>query len=71
MELIEINSEVIQLDQFLKWVGIVETGGQVKLLLQDEMIRLNGDLVTEKRKKLKAGDIISIEGMGDYQVAAR
>lgn len=71
MELIEINSEVIQLDQFLKWAGLVETGGQVKLLLQDEMIRLNGDLVTEKRKKLKSGDIISIEGMGDYQVADR
>ncbi|MDU2065475.1 MAG: RNA-binding S4 domain-containing protein [Sporomusaceae bacterium] len=68
MESIEINTDTIQLDQFLKWAGIVESGGQVKLLLADEMIYLNDQLVTEKRKKLKAGDIITIEGVGTYQI---
>lgn len=68
MELIEINTESIQLDQFLKWAGIVETGGQVKVWLADEMIELNGQLVTEKRKKLKNQDKITIKGLGSYQV---
>ncbi len=68
MELIEINTESIQIDQFLKWAGIVETGGQIKDLLTDHMIELNGQLVTEKRKKLKNRDIITIKGIGPYQV---
>ncbi len=68
MELIEINTESIQLDQFLKWAGIVETGGQVKDWLADQMIEINGQLVTEKRKKLKDQDIITIKGIGPYQV---
>jgi ribosome-associated protein len=68
MELIEINTESIQLDQFLKWAGIVEKGGQVKNWLADEMITLNGQLVTEKRKKLKDKDKITIKGLGSYQV---
>jgi ribosome-associated protein len=68
MELIEINTESIQLDQFLKWAGIVETGGQVRNWLADEMIVLNGQVVTEKRKKLKDQDKITIKGLGSYQV---
>lgn len=68
MELIEINTESIKLDQFLKWVGIVETGGQVKEFIDEQLITLNDQLVTERRKKLKNKDIISIRGLGIYQV---
>ncbi len=68
MELIEINTESIQLDQFLKWAGIVETGGQVKEFIEERLIELNGQLVTEKRKKLKNEDIIVVKNLGTYQV---
>ncbi len=68
MELIEINTESIKLDQFLKWIGIVQTGGQVKEFIDEQLIILNDQLVTEKRKKLKNKDIISIKGLGIYQV---
>jgi ribosome-associated protein len=68
MELIEINTESIQLDQFLKWAGIVETGGQVKELIGESLITLNGQAVNEKRKKLRNKDIVQIKGLGLYQV---
>ena len=68
MEEIEIHSPVIQLDQLLKWAGIVETGGQVKPLLEEGMIKLNGVIVSEKRKKIKPGDVIEIEGVGGWKV---
>lgn len=68
MELIEINTESIKLDQFLKWAGIVETGGQVKKFIDEQLIELNGQLITEKRKKLKNNDIIRIKGLDTYQV---
>ena len=68
METIEINTETIQLDQLLKWAGIIESGGQVKLLLADELIKLNGAIETAKRRKIKPGDIIEIVGEGTWQV---
>ena len=68
MELIEINTESIKLDQFLKWAGIVETGGQVREFIDEKMIELNGKIITEKRKQLKNKDIIKIKDIGTYQV---
>lgn len=70
MEKIEINTEYIQLDQFLKWGGIVESCGQVKPMIQDNMIKINGILETARRKKIKPGDVVEIEGLGVWQVAA-
>jgi ribosome-associated protein len=68
MEEVAIDTENINLDQFLKWAGIIESGGQAKLLLDDEIIKLNGNIVKERRKKLKPGDIVEIEGMGKWKV---
>ena len=68
METIEINTETIQLDQLLKWAGIIESGGQVKLLLADELIKLNGAIETAKRRKIKPGEIIEIVGEGTWKV---
>ena len=71
MEKIEINTETIQLDQFLKWAGIIESGGQVKLMIEDEMIFVNGVLEKARRKKLKNGDIVRIDNIGSWQVVFR
>jgi ribosome-associated protein len=70
MEKITINTPNIQLDQLLKWAGIVESGGQVKLMLEEGIIQLNQVLVTERRKKIHPGDVITIEGLGSWQVTA-
>jgi len=68
MEEIEINSPTINLDQLLKWAGIVETGGQVKLMIEDNMIKINGISIFERRKKVKPGDVLEIEGVGTWTV---
>lgn len=68
MENIEIKTDVIQMDQLLKWAGIIESGGQMKFMIEDQVIKLNQVLVTEKRKKVFPGDILEINGVGTWKV---
>ena len=70
MEEIAIVTPTIQLDQFLKWVGVVESGGQVKLFIEDGLIKVNGLQVHERRKKIKPSDIVEVEGIGIWKVTA-
>ena len=59
-ETVSIHTEYIQLDQLLKYANILSTGGQVKLLLEEEKITLNVILITEKRKKIYPNDVVTI-----------
>lgn len=68
MEIIEISTPTIKLDQLLKWAGIVDTGGQVKLFIDDGLIMLNGIKVHERRKTIHPGDIIEIKNIGTWKV---
>jgi len=70
MEIIEISTQTIQLDQLLKWAGIADTGGQVRLFIDDGLITLNGIKVHERRKKIQPGDIIEIKDIGIWKVIA-
>lgn len=56
------ESRHICLDQFLKLHGLVETGGEAKILIQGGKVRLNGAVETRRRKKLVAGDVIELRG---------
>ena len=60
-EIISIHTDYIQLDQLLKYANILTTGGQIKELLAEELITLNGTIVTEKRKKIYPNDVVSSE----------
>jgi Uncharacterized conserved protein len=68
MKDIVIKTEKIQLDQFLKWADIVESGGQAGLLIADKKVIVNGDICTVKRKQLVTGDVIVIKGNGKYRL---
>ena len=68
MKEIVIKTEKIQLDQFLKWADIVESGGQAGLLIADKKVIVNGDICTVKRKQLVTGDVIVIKGNGKYRL---
>ena len=65
MEKISINTEKIQLDQFLKWAGILESGGQVRPMLDEGLIFVNGVKETAKRKQLHPGDVVKIIDIGE------
>jgi ribosome-associated protein len=53
---------IIQLDQFLKWHGLVSTGGQAKLVIQAGEVKVNGVVETRRKKKLQAGDTVTFAG---------
>lgn len=69
IEDITIDTEEIQLDQFLKWAGVLVSGGEVKALLAEHRIKRNGETESARRRKLHPGDVIEIEGMGAWRVA--
>jgi ribosome-associated protein len=53
--------EGIKLDQFLKFTGIAQTGGEAKLLIQDGLINVNDQIETRRGYRVKNGDIIKTE----------
>lgn len=55
----------IRLDQFIKFSSMVGTGGQAKLLIQDGLVRVNGEIETRRRRKLHVGDVVEI---GDHRL---
>ena len=55
------DSNEIRLDQFLKFQGVVGTGGQAKLLIQEGQVRVNGQAETRRRRKLHVGDVVEFE----------
>lgn len=59
---IAIYGEYIQLDQLLKKLDLISSGGETGTFLASHQISLNGKKVTEKRKKIKVGDSLSIDG---------
>ncbi|MNM37033.1 MULTISPECIES: S4 domain-containing protein YaaA [Clostridium] len=61
MNEISINTEFIKLDSFLKWVGAVSLGSEAKMIIQDGEVLVNGEVCTQRGRKLRSGDIISIE----------
>ena len=60
---IQIHSEWITLGQFLKFSGIIYSGGEVKNFLENNKVIVNE--IEEKRrgKKLFSGDLIMINGV--------
>ena len=68
MEIIAVYGDYIQLDQFLKWAGILESGGQVRPMLDEGLIFVNGVKETAKRKQLHPGDVVKIIDIGEYEV---
>ncbi len=68
MQKVAIHTDDIQLDQFLKIAGAVMTGGEVKMLIADGLIKKNGEVETARRRKLVPGDVVEVDGAGSYEV---
>lgn len=62
MDKILIHTEYIKLDSLLKLAGLVETGGEAKLLIQDGQVLVNGEACTMRGKKLRTGDTVTLDG---------
>jgi len=57
----KINGDYIELIQLLKVLGIAQTGGHAKIIVDDHVVFRNGELETRKRAKLIIGDVIELE----------
>lgn len=60
MEKVKISTEFIKLDQFLKWVGAVDSGVEAKQLILEGKIKVNGAAELQRGKKLRPGDTVEI-----------
>lgn len=56
-----IETPFIRLDAFLKLCGAVQTGGHAKLVIQNGEVRVNGEVCTQRGKKLRVGDTAEFE----------
>ena len=62
MEVIKLRDEYIKLGQALKAAGLVETGVDAKYAIEDGLVKVNGEVATQRGKKLHAGDVVSYDG---------
>ena len=62
MHNIKINTEIIKLDAFLKWCGAASMGSEAKIYVQEGEVKVNGEVCTQRGKKLKSGDIVELHG---------
>ncbi len=51
----------MKLDQFLKWQGVVSTGGEAKQLITMGQVSVNGTVELRRGRKLSSGDQISLD----------
>lgn len=59
----------IKLAQFLKWLGVVQTGGEAKIRIQSGEVTVNGAIETRRGRQLVPGDEIGLDGR-IYRVAS-
>ncbi len=62
METIKIKDDFIKLGQALKLAGLVDSGVDAKFVIQDGLVAVNGEVTTQRGKKLYPGDEVSFEG---------
>ena len=62
MEIIKIRDEYIKLGQALKLAGLVESGVDAKIEIQEGNVIVNGEVALQRGKKIHVGDVIEFDG---------
>ena len=62
MEKIKLRDEYIKLGQALKAANLVESGVDAKFVVQDGLVKVNGEVSYQRGKKLVAGDVVEFDG---------
>ena len=62
MEIIKLRDEFIKLGQALKAAGFVESGVEAKDVINDGLVKVNGEIDTRRGRKLYDGDIVVFDG---------
>ena len=59
---IEIKTEFIKLASLLRLAGLTDTGGLAKEIIQQGLVKVNGEVCTMRGKKIRSGDTVAVEG---------
>lgn len=62
VEPVAISTAFIRLQDFLKFAAAVETGGEAKIAVQAGEAAVNGEICTQRGKKLRPGDVVRFRG---------
>ncbi len=62
MEVIEITTEYIKLQDLLKFANIAATGGEAKIMVQEGGVQVNGEVCTMRGRKIRPGDDVLTDG---------
>ena len=62
MKTVRIKDEFIKLGQLLKLAGLVESGVDAKFVIQDGLVKVNGEVDTRRGRKIVSGDIVEYQG---------
>jgi len=62
VEEIIVRDEFIKLGQAIKAAGLVESGVEAKIVIQDGLVKVNGSVETQRGKKLVGGEVIEYNG---------
>lgn len=62
METIKIKDEYIKLGQALKLAGLVDSGVEAKIEIQEGFVKVNGEVEVQRGKKIYPGDVIEFDG---------
>jgi ribosome-associated protein len=60
MREVPIRDESIRLGQLLKLADLVDAGADVKPLVADGLVSVNGDVETRRGRQLREGDVVSV-----------
>lgn len=67
MKQIKITTEFIKLDQLMKFADVVDSGGEAKMLIAQGLVLVNGEICTQRGKKIRPGDEVEFDGQ-NYQI---
>ena len=58
----ELDEEYIELFKLLKVTGVAESGAHAKMLIEEGVVKRNGEVETRKRAKIVSGERIEVDG---------
>ena len=62
METVRIRDEFIKLGQLMKLANMVGSGVDAKFVIQDGLVKVNGQVETQRGKKIVPGDVVEYQG---------
>ena len=68
MEKVTIKTEFIKLGQVIKLASLVGQGSDVKILIAEGLVKVNGEVATQRGKKIYPGDVVEVDDMWSVMV---